>query len=501
MKPSIATTILCVLSTTAIGQGAPQSWSKGPVVNQPHGLSVDPATVLTCCDADDAIVTNGGFTTSEPTDVEPAAPEMPDLSQLPWLIADPPIDLDIDAMSLGLDWVLSESDGRIPMNIAGPGWGAVTFSVTRATAGTSGSLIESEVAGPGGAAGDIIAYIFPGSSNVPIEWVDVPLRSHDATETGLGFTANIDAHDFFMGQILRLMPDEIETIAPDGLELYFSVTEATKMAVPGAWLSGALPNTSPPVAVGIGAPSAAAVFVTRWDSDCLEWTEPRLAYPPGYLGLTEADDLDALALDLKHYHPAVKVLFSATTSSPSWVDPVMYVEPAMMATAHVYKLPNGSPTVAERVGLRPPTLQVDDVDAICAHDPGLTATVQELWPSQAFPGEPQSRDIGIQVYGAKTGFPIALTTYGYPTVPMPALPILFADFAGPGALSAVPTAYSAWFLPPVTGFQGRPMNHIFVASIPPGFVGHKLVFTWVFADVTLFSSFDVAWPVAVEIRS
>ncbi|MBM4063894.1 MAG: hypothetical protein FJ265_22775, partial [Planctomycetes bacterium] len=144
-----------VLCTAA----AAPAQSGGPTLALAHGFSVDPGTPLPPFTAGSVVLTRTDLDAGPPV-LEPPLPGRPDFNALPI-----PAALDLDALSLGLDWIPSDGAGNA---VVPPGnWAAFTWSVRRSTLGAPGSLVAREVAQPDGAAGDVFAYVFPGSTLPP----------------------------------------------------------------------------------------------------------------------------------------------------------------------------------------------------------------------------------------------------------------------------------------------------------------------------------------------
>ena len=68
--------------------------------------------------------------------------------------------VDIDAMSIGLDWILVDPSGMVPGNLK-LFRQLMTFSVTRDTVGDAGSAVAGAAAADDGASGDLFSFPFP----------------------------------------------------------------------------------------------------------------------------------------------------------------------------------------------------------------------------------------------------------------------------------------------------------------------------------------------------
>jgi hypothetical protein len=338
--------------------------SEGPLVGLPHALSVDGGTpgpngALT---RSALYVHRIGFTATAPAELVPSGAQ-PDYRTSAILqgIAPAP---DVDAFSAGLDWVLSDGDGVVAVP---PGhWGALTLSVSRSTVGVAGGVVAHEVARPDGAAGDVFSYVLPGST-FPPELVDRTMRAQDSTEISIGHPVadpDLDAHDI-MTALLWIENPAIAVLLPAEQAIpraYFSVTSGTVGLVPLAWWGGS-------------APSGATVLTSRWDATARTWSVPAPFLTHADLGLAAGEELDALAVDIVRH----EMLFS--TKSPL-LDQVLWASFATDAVAvRVYRTPH------EPVSMRLTLLRTDDVDAICALDPGGSTLMQMLMGTsqQVFP--------------------------------------------------------------------------------------------------------------------
>jgi len=491
-----------LLATTATAQ---LPWSSGPTVVIPHTFSTTNGNLVPGYGSGDAIVTQGSYQVAVPQPPASNNPLVPDLTILPWLVA-PAIAIDVDAMSLGLDWILADATGNATLPGANQ-WGGLSFSVTPQTVGLPNSQIRYEQA-TSTAAGDIFTYVLPGS-DLPGKWVDNTVRSHDPLETGIGPVPNIDAHDLFLGVLLREVPDAIGTPLVPGITFYFSVSAATTALVPAAWLTGFAPDAAnTPVAVA--AASGADIFATTWIPGTQTWSPPQLAYPRTWLDLTANDDLDAFALDLTH--GADKVLFSTTVPLPvpANFEAVRYVAPQAAAASFAYRLPTGI-KVMSRMGLEPvpvpaplPPLVVDDVSAICALDPGLfshtntvstTSAIASLFPLlPSALGFPVNQTVDLSLPTARIGTTFEPTLIGSAaplTGPAPAFVIFWLDPSIPSPLH-IDVAVQM----PGT-FPGDPFQYSLAIPGSPTLVGLSLTMSWWSwgAGVT-----DMAWPTTFTIK-
>ncbi|MBK8978452.1 MAG: hypothetical protein IPM29_21345 [Planctomycetes bacterium] len=358
-----------------LAQVATERQSQGPLMGVSQAFSTAPGTVGTAgpVDATRLLFRPDGFLGATPGEyAAQPLPGIPDYSTDVLLQHTMPRP-DIDAFSVGLDWVVSDATG---LAVVPPGhWAALSFSVTRATVGAPpgmapSSVVFTEAGGPDGAAGDLFSFVLPGSV-APPEIIGVTQRAQDATELALAALAgpaDVDAHDVFVGLLWERNPD-LAYLLPPALRTpraFFSVSPATVGRVPASWWAGTVP-------------SAATIFCTSWIAG--GWTVPTPFILPSQLGLGSGEDVDAVAVDLTRD----RLLFSTATAGR---DPILFASgfdtscaPASRPTLFVapYRTPAPSdapddPPVSVVIGL----ITADDVDAICALDPGGDPLLQLL---------------------------------------------------------------------------------------------------------------------------
>lgn len=273
---------------------------------------------------------------------------------------------DLDAFSMGLDWISANPDGTLYSDPSPAFWAAITFSVTRDTVGAFGP-IAVEAATPGGAASDVFSYLWPGSNVGGVQPVDQPFLSMDSREISLfgGPLAPViesDTQDAYLHLYRMLGSFPGMRLPPPNV--FFSVSEATKNLIPDTWVGGA---------ANAHLKSGATIFrMTVQElppgSGNFRWREPMVFLEPGDLGLGDDEDVDALAFDAAQGY----VLFSTDHRVPGVVrrDPILFVN---LATDSVTPVPlrksnNPGDEVSDEVGLGDSPLP-DDVDSICALDP------------------------------------------------------------------------------------------------------------------------------------
>lgn len=465
---------LLLLPTGLVGQ------SGGPLVALPHGFSVDPGTVLPGLTAGKMLFSNSGFDAYQPP-TPPAGFVVPDFSTFLGGAT-----VDVDALSIGMDWVVSTLTGIA--TVPPPRWAAVTASVTPGTSGAPGSLIAAEAAGVGGVAADTIAYVIPGSS-LPPAIVGVPFRAQDAGELNPAFlttTGNIDAHDIYIA-LLYLENPQIAALLPPPT-VYFSVTDATKASIPFGW------TASPPLRSG------ATVFRTTWVPSTMSWTLPTVAYTPFDFGLTTAEDIDAIAIDLASGFAlfSTNLLLPPPPTGPR--DPLLF-QVLGSGTNSIYRLPNGTP-ISSELGLG---LGSDDIDGICALDPGSAASPSpiNLPLMVGTPGPPLPLGTPTQLSASawRVLDPVSnqefattwMTGWPPPGNPQVSLAISAASIGGPFG----PYVFLDTFLrpDPTNQYEGHP--HKTELVIPPSvsLSGQELWFLW--GSIAQTGSFDTSLPIGL----
>lgn len=349
---------------------------------------------------------------------------------------------DIDAMSLGLDWVLATRDGFV--SVPANAWGTLTFTVSRASRGASGSAIALEANRPEGPAADVFSYGLRGSV-LPPYLVGQTVRAHDAPEMGLRGGEEIDGLDQLV-PMYRADPAVQNVLAlrlPQRPTLYFSVSAATTNRVPLPWWGQ----------LGVAERTGAVVFQMTWDPSARRWGCVQPWRSARQLGLANCEDVDALAIDIGSAH----MLFSTVLDTRcARRDQILYLDlntdgdPAPVP--YQTHTNGGDVPVSQDADL----LGIDDVRAICSLDPltlrrspnspaplnVLRMTVGTPGTGLTFPGVPRTLH-GTTFLDCFTGVP-RLTTYGlgwpdgapdagfaaaFLGVPgVPAIPVLLATF-------------------------------------------------------------------------
>ena len=325
---------------------APEPIAASPLTGLPNGISAGSLTygpTGALLDTTVVLWKDPGFSMVAPAipTVVAGRPDFSPAAMFPGLAVRP----ELDGMSIGLDWIWADAGGRVVIPPP-PNWAALTFSISRGSVGAVGSTIAQEVVRPDGAAADLFSYFFP-APVLPPTLRDKTLLMQDSREMRLWdgvHKGNIDAHDLFM--TLYDLDPALAALLPANPWFYFTVSSASIGAVPLAWWAGTTP-------------SGASILRMQWIGGV--WTVPKVWIRYDQLGLVAENDVDALAVDEAHG----MMLFSTNQVAP---DEIMFanLNADAIATA-VYRYP-GTPEVP--VSVKVGVVAGDDIDAICALDPG-----------------------------------------------------------------------------------------------------------------------------------
>lgn len=384
----------------------------------------------------------------------------------------------VNALSIGQDYVFADANLRLPDVISGR-WGALLYSVSRNSPGVAGTAVAVEAARADGPGADLFSWIYPGSDPSLLlcftSAIGVVQRATDSTQMDLWNGTNrseIDAVDPFM-QMYEL---GIATIAglPSEPWLYFSVPYVA-IHPPGGGAS-----TVPAIWFGGSTPSSATVLKRRWLlTPTPHWGPVQVHLTYLQLGLTEFDDIDALAVD----EDAGLMLFSLT---PTPMQPVVSPGQQLMIAcwtcgpdgpvrAETYKKLDGT-EVAGETGQG----STGEIDATCSVDPALFA---QSMPSPAgcppgfgitltqslFRTCPSSSSVGS----------IATTVGSLPATGTSAIVVLLVGLPGPGgSLTQNPFTESLFLLPADGQGGGRAIRYLFEKPFLTQTYGVPLDFLW-----------------------
>ncbi|MBK8978623.1 MAG: hypothetical protein IPM29_22225 [Planctomycetes bacterium] len=383
---------------------------------------------------------------------------------------------DVDATSIGEDWILADANGRI--DVPANRWAAITFSVSASSRGQPNSLIRAETASPDGVGGDLFSLVLPGSA-LPPAHVDNPRLALQRSQTGLS-EGDIDALDHFM----RL--NRMSTGIANGLfatpQWFFSISSATLARVPATWFGGT-------------PPSGATIFVVTLSRVTGTWTCPRVYLSFRDLGLAQTEDVDAIAIDLRNQ----RMLFSTKTRTRN---EILYVDLGADIGNPVPYADQGGQTVTDKAGL----IEDDDVDAICAIDPSLRSRPGEpLNPMFHSVGAPFPLAFGLPRAGDGTAFRVpsangvdAFETYvaGWP--PAGAGDGFAILLASPGASTSPLIDVGVVARDPRDPFCGNPVGLTVPIPATLALQGTPIMFRWFLVD-DRFATLAEATPTLVRL--
>ncbi len=463
-----------ILLSSATAQVAVAAKSTGPLGGVAHALGVDGATCA--LDRAENWLKTGGVTTALPVRPPAGGGPVPDFRIASIVGAAVAPNIDIDAISIGLDLIHADNAGVLhpppPPAIA-----MLTFSVTPGTAGAFGP-VQWEAPAVDGNAADLFSYWVQRGTGGLREGIDLAVDSAESRIFCTPQRGNMDAHDLYMPLYTTTSGWMLAMLMQVEQAFYFSVTSATVPACPAAWW-------------GASAPSGATVLFTTWTG--ATWTPIRPFVTHAQLGLPASADLDALAVaPLFGVQPSRWMLYSTTTGLP---DPIMIYGTAPVLGPFVYQIatPTGNIPVSRRVGLRGGG--TDDVDAICALDPEFIGP-PPIW-SSAF-GGPQTSSVPwpfpttgtVQLGSQRTPLGFLLSLQGCPPVGCTGGPgVLFFNLPG----SALPITTLTLFLPPAANLLQLPVPF----AQPSPVLGAALDVYWVRADLTL-TSLDASYALRMH---
>lgn len=478
---AIAPPALLLLPLLAAAAPTQNDADDGPVLAIAHTFSIDGSSSIPGAGTGTLLFTRSEFSSAPPPGWTPTPPR-PDFSTVLGGLA-----LDLDGFSVGYDYIQSTATG---LALIPPGnWAAITFSVTRTTAGTPGGRIATEAASPDGAAADVFFYVLPGSS-LPPELVDRTMRNQDSTEINAdapGVPGNLDAHDIYASLIFNENPQLIPTLP--FVSVFFTVTSAAVPSVPAAWWGGA-------------PPSGATILRRDWVGGA--WTPPYPFLTPTDLGLVPLEDVDALAVDLIRGHVLFSTTRPAATPGAPLRDPVLYHRlgsPGNFTYRTIAGQPPTAVPVSDRLGLDP-SGGIDDVDGICALDPGpggqprLDRVIGTPVNVRLLPTAPTQLGVSVirrrQQVGTQEQFVSHMTGWPTPNTPMPGLAFTLLTVGMPTNPYVTAAVQARNPTPP---FQGDPRQFVWHIPSNPAYLGAPLFFVW--AAVDQAGGLDVSFPVRI----
>lgn len=397
--------LVVALGASLAAQGLNES--RGPLAGAAVAVAVDAGGGVG--DAQ-ARAHRNGFQAGPPMQVPSGGP-VPNLGAI--LAAQgAPTNIDYDDISLGRDDVLFGASGL--SDVAHDSWAVMSFSLRNGAIGAPGpeGLRIRQEAALGSIGAALFSFVQQGDT-LPPEQVGRVERSHSRQELGLSAAgADIDSIDVptVLGAEQTTWAGTDPLFAPLNPlphAIYFTVSHATRGAVPASWWG------SPP-----SLPSGATILVIRRTSQSAQWTTPTVWKTYAELGLGQDEDIDGLAID----RARSRVLFSCTGTARNQFLVLNGIS-LVMPVPQIARKADGTP-VSQATGIG----QNDDVDAICTLDPTIG--------SQGGP-PPAGEDFGSSCGSPRFGL------LGVPSVHASA----FRRFAGGARF------YDTWMVgwPPLTG--------------------------------------------------
>ena len=322
--------------------------SRGPLAGAAVAVAVDAGPV-----AGDGLTRahRNGF--QGPLATIPPGGSLPNLGAILAAQGAPP-NIDYDDISLGRDDVLFDGAGF--SDVANDSWGAVTFSLRDnaiGAPGPEGLRIRQEVA-LGSIGSALFTFVHEGNL-LPAEQVGRVERSHSRQELGISVGADVDSIDFpaMLGAEQSALANSdpmFGPLDPYPHSIYFTVSSASLGAVPAVWWG--VPAT--PM-------SGATIFVITRATQSAPWTSPAVWKTFADLGLTQAEDIDGLAID----RARSRVMFSCTGTFRNQFNVLNGIS-LVMPVPQIARQADGTP-ISQATGLG----ASDDVDAICTLDPTI----------------------------------------------------------------------------------------------------------------------------------
>ncbi|MCA8958624.1 MAG: hypothetical protein KDC87_21285 [Planctomycetes bacterium] len=392
--------------------------------------------------------------------------------------------IDIDAMSTGLDWVLSDGAGNalvLPQR-----WGFLAFSVRRGSKGKPGSAIAREK----NPESSLFYHILrgstldagPGQRPGPAGLVGRTMRALSRTELGAGATDELDALDLHMNAF-RMRADIFQRIRPwtgHAPRFYFSVSRATAKNIPIGW--------TPDV-------SGAVIFYREWSALTRTWSCPQVYVNHLLLGIPDTYDVLAIAVDSRHQRLLLSVV---DDKGATFKDPLLFFNMAGdFATLVPY---GGKDPVSKQLELE----ETDTVDGVCGSDPTFTDLKYGTHPIAYMMGTPMRQEAAAVFQN--TGSATASAFVDFPC-PSGGVELKFfvagwqpsGEGSGLTAWSLVGTGFeSPWFVAPRVAqrTQGSPERRsLCMPDLPPGYLFRV---RWLVAGQPIAADVAEAFPLGMS---
>jgi hypothetical protein len=389
--------------------------------------------------------------------------------------------LNIDGISVGLDWILSDLTGRVPLPAPGTGgwsWAAVLFSVSATQLGPEAQAIGNERLLPGGAGGDLFSLLLKGSiipgtlAPLSSDRVNLAVDSPEISIYSPGQPSEMDAYDLYAA--FYLSPG-LAPFLPQPPKVYFSLTRTSVLASPVRW--------------GVSAAewSGATIFVTKWDAATRTWSTPSVYRSPASLTLPSTSDIDALAVDTTHLfdHGGEEVILFSLTGTPLSAGAGAGISFARSGATgrQTYRDQSGMP-VEDSIG------RGANVDSLCPLDPSRDPLLRGRAfaipgaPLPGIPGGPGSGTWFTAVPGGPDKLRSVLWSPNCPATP-PGLAILVMALPSPFVTLATAVVGPAARLRTSGGVTLRNCPATCELPVPPAFDLSALTLDFYWLDVAL----------------
>ncbi|MCC6782650.1 MAG: hypothetical protein IT457_07380 [Planctomycetes bacterium] len=383
----------------------------------------------------------------------------------------------VDAFSIGMDELHTTCDGIMEFTTCNC-WNVLLFTVEDQTgAASAAGVVAQEHARPDGAGADVFSYVPITARLIATDLRGQTARAADSTELGAfrpGPTPSkgrIDSLDTYVA--LWELDDAVVAHLPLEPTVYFSVTEATKAAVPTPWWAGSTP-------------SGATILRRKWDATSGAWRTLPPLHTAAELGVPASADIDALAYN----EGGDDLLISFTrATTPAGLSQLVYVANCVDGTSLTDLTErDSSGTGTRRVADGTGAGSGGEVSGVCVDDPSVRASQPPLtvglmahvrgtpdealvaaWTSLAAQTHRSCDALGNVTYTAHlTGLPagggssLAVWLVGIPNLGAFSTP-LFTVLGRPVAGAGDPTSQAAILLPPLTNLNSAPVQGMWVA--------------------------------------
>lgn len=398
--------------------------SQGPFVGLPLHFAVGPMTLGpagTALSTNELYLKRAGFHDLLPA--PPYSPLRPEFTMDAMFGAGRPAAFRIDAISSGYHTVFCSWNpaGDPILAIPAGAWGAMFFSVTRASPGTGVTAVAAEATRPDGAGADVFSLVLPGSTLPPALASCVPVgeaqRANDSTEMGFQHTttAKPELGDFDPFFSFYEVEGSLAAYLSPNPWVYFSLREPSGgfpsapalLALVAPWFNT---RSGPALIPPANQPSGATILRTKWVSTPTpHWSTPEVFLAFNELGLSAGDDIDALAVQESGL--VCLSLRGGTLDQQlmvaefQWHAASPWSYPSCTRTVRTYKYNDGTNAITQ-LAKAAGADGGGDVDAICEIDPSNANGVS----GRGFSYVHDCRD-GL-------GLPTPMSASAYPTLSM-----------------------------------------------------------------------------------